>query len=400
MGYSKDAASLISILILLGIPIILAVIYSYISSYIEEKVKNELQKKESLFTANLSSIRHKFMRDLEEITKKMSTLIDLYSNIEIRISNNVIGTRKWLANYITEAKRASDLYNEEYLINKKYPALKASDILKKSNEEKREYLKKLTTLKYQLETYEEYFPFLKEYEEEILNDDIDFSAYDSYEKIDKNYDRRIEYLSKEEYNKLSESEKSQVSLERYLSKRKTNIEIGRLYERYIGYLYEIKGWDVTYHGAIKGFEDLGRDLICRKDGNVEIIQAKCWSQNKMIHEKHIFQLYGTKLLYDINSKNEISKGVFTTTAKVSDFAKYVANELEIEVRESQHLDDGYPMIKCNINGNERIYHLPFDQQYDRIKIDMSAGELYVHTANEAEHLGFRRAKRFLLNSTL
>ena len=54
------------------------------------------------------------------------------------------------------------------------------------------------------------------------------------------------------------------------------------------------------------------------------------------------------------------------------------------------------MIKCNINqgSKERIYHLPFDQQYDRIKIVLSLGECYAPNVAEAERLGFRRAYRF------
>ena len=56
------------------------------------------------------------------------------------------------------------------------------------------------------------------------------------------------------------------------------------------------GWLVTYHGALHGFEDLGRDLICIKDKIVEIVQAKCWSKSKVIHEKHLFQLFLCLLL--------------------------------------------------------------------------------------------------------
>ncbi|HET6202929.1 MAG TPA: hypothetical protein VFI25_09025 [Planctomycetota bacterium] len=55
-----------------------------------------------------------------------------------------------------------------------------------------------------------------------------------------------------------------------------------------------------------------------------------------------------------------------------------------------------PMVKCNVNGStkERIYHLPFDQQYDRTAIGTIPGECYVATVREAERLGFRRAWRF------
>jgi hypothetical protein len=54
------------------------------------------------------------------------------------------------------------------------------------------------------------------------------------------------------------------------------------------------------------------------------------------------------------------------------------------------------MIKCNINQTtgEKIYHLPFDQQYDRTRIIISKGECYASTVSEAESKGFRRAFRF------
>ncbi len=62
---------------------------------------------------------------------------------------------------------------------------------------------------------------------------------------------------------------------------------------------------------------------------------------------------------------------------------------------SQILED-YPMIKCNINRNtgERIYHLPFDQQYDKCIINPAEGEFYAKTVKEAEENGFRRAMRW------
>ncbi|WP_439794691.1 sunset domain-containing protein [Turicimonas muris] len=44
------------------------------------------------------------------------------------------------------------------------------------------------------------------------------------------------------------------------------------------------------------------------------------------------------------------------------------------------------------SGN-KIYHLPFDQQYDKTRID-KPGEYWVKTVKEAEKLGFRRAYRW------
>ena len=55
----------------------------------------------------------------------------------------------------------------------------------------------------------------------------------------------------------------------------------------------------------------------------------------------------------------------------------------------------YPIIKCNVSlrDGEKIYHLPFDQQYDRTLIEYK-DECYVETVAEAEALGFRRAFRW------
>jgi hypothetical protein len=85
--------------------------------------------------------------------------------------------------------------------------------------------------------------------------------------------------------------------------------------------------------------------------------------------------------------------VFTTTVHLSETALLVAEALFVQIK-NLHLDKSYPLIKCNINGKEKIYHLPFDQQYDRIKIKFKDGECYVHTVAEAEKLGFRRAMRY------
>lgn len=42
----------------------------------------------------------------------------------------------------------------------------------------------------------------------------------------------------------------------------------------------------------------------------------------------------------------------------------------------------------------RVYHLPFDQQYDRTVIDPSQGEFYGDCVKSASAKGFRRAFRW------
>ena len=210
------------------------------------------------------------------------------------------------------------------------------------------------------------------------------------------YDTVHEFLSKEEYQKLSTCERNQLALDRYRqSHKRTKWQIGRDYEYYVGYRYRQKGYDVDFFGSYMGFEDLGRDIIAKKGNKVLIIQCKYWSAKKKIHECHINQLYGTMTCYRIEHALDFSsvEGLLITNIELSPMAKKMASYLGINFVE--HFEAGdYPCIKCNIGRNQygeqtKIYHLPFDQQYDVTKIQ-SPGEFYAMTVREAEAAGFRR----------
>lgn len=302
--------------------------------------------------------------------------------------------RLWLAEFIADARKAFDDQLELHLRHKKHPAQKSADLVKEIAREKREIQKQVKFLEYQLRSYEEYFPQLEEYRDLILDERVPLSAGADNLKELEAADPTERFLSREEWEQLPVQDRNQLAFDRYLIRPKSAWEIGRLYERYLGYLREINGWVVTYHGALRGFEDLGRDLICVKDKRVEIVQAKCWSRSKVIHEKHLFQLFGTTIHYRHASPGVPVTAVLATTTSLSDVASEVAKALDIRV-DTILLPPSYPMIKCNINPGtgERIYHLPFDQQYDRTQI-CRPGECCVETVKEAEEHGFRRAWRF------
>lgn len=187
--------------------------------------------------------------------------------------------------------------------------------------------------------------------------------------------------------------RAQRELNKYLSQPLSTDEIGRFYERYIGHLYETEGYDVIYNGAINGYADLGRDLIVKCIDEVLIIQTKCWSKNKWIQEKHIFQLFGTMTHFKLTSEKNgrPTKAVFYTTAKYGDVARDAARVLGVELR-TEELNRSYPMIKCSVSsGGDKFYYLPFDQNYDNIKIDLHRDEYFAKTVKEAVAKGFRRA---------
>ena len=100
------------------------------------------------------------------------------------------------------------------------------------------------------------------------------------------------YITKSEFENLSPCERNQRALDRYWKRDKDPWQIGRDYERYIGHLYELKGYKVEYHGIERVKEDLGRDLICINGNVIEIVQCKYWSSQKGIpvRENHITQL--------------------------------------------------------------------------------------------------------------
>jgi hypothetical protein len=305
-----------------------------------------------------------------------------------------IAGRKWLATCIAEWRQSLDDSREKYLRWKPHPGEKSADVVREVKAEKRALLADLKFLQYQLATYEEYFPFLEEYREAILDERIRLGGdQDNREQLEAADPVQL-LLDVEEYRRLSPVERNELALQRYLARPKNNWEVGRWYERYLGYLYEHAGWHVVYEGAIKGYEDFGRDLICTRGPAVRIVQAKCWSQERVIREKHIFQLFGTTVHYRKTFPGKDVQPIFVTTTALSEAAQDVAAALGVTV-ERRPLRKDYPMIKCNVNPQtgEKIYHLPFDQQYDRVIIGNAAGECFVATATEAEHLGFRRAWR-------
>ena len=135
--------------------------------------------------------------------------------------------------------------------------------------------------------------------------------------------------------------------------------------------------------------------MAERDGTIKVIQCKRWGQHKLIHEKHIFQLFGTMIAAQIENPGKTVTGTFPTTTALSERAREFARVLEIRVEENFPIAD-YPRIKCNIarRTGERIYHLPFDQQYDTTVVETTRGELYAATCGEAEAAGFRRAWRW------
>ena len=282
------------------------------------------------------------------------------------------------------------------IASKKWPAPKAAAEVREIGKKRAEAEQRARTAVYILTYYETLFPWLVQFRDEDIDELLVEQGRDEEEDIQKSrHDPARQWLTEAEYQKLPRVEKFQLALDRYRQKKKFKWELGRDYERYIGHLYEKRGYAVYYQGIVEGLDDLGRDLICTKDNSVEIIQCKFWSKEKQIHEKHIFQLYGTVIAHKIDNPKTSVSACFTTSTTLSERAKQFADELSIRVYENCALEP-YPIIKCNVSRRDgtKIYHLPFDQQYDRTLIENERNECYVETVAKAEQLGFRRAYRW------
>lgn len=388
------------IISIVGVTIAFLWLYSKVRQSIRDEYEHRLQKWIDDENAKLDK---EFAKRTQELEAKKADF-EAYKNNELGVigklkqsfSSDVLSGRRWAASYLSAFYSLRDDLIVKYLETKKRPAMSAAEEIKKFREERRRLFTENKLLRDKVALYQDYFPFLADLDEEIMCNPSD--EFDDAEDIDRTFDRARKYLTAEEYQKLSTTDKNQLALDRYLNGNLSKVQIGRLYEMYLGWLYEKNGYIVTYNGIEQGVEDMGRDLICIKPNETVIVQAKCWSQSKTIHEKHVYQLYGTVCTYKIEHP-EVKKvrAFLYVTNQLSPVARAAAQMLKIKVEENFALDKSFPMIKCNIGrSGEKIYHLPFDQQYNKTQIK-SPGEMYCRTVAEAEANGFRRAKRYFSN---
>lgn len=279
------------------------------------------------------------------------------------------------------------------LEEKERPAMAAASELRKKGKRYAALRREAKHARWLLELYEWNFPWLADLRDEGTLGEY-FASVETEPQVETEDDPVSRWITRDEYASLSSADRNQRALDRYLKSRKASWQVGRDYERFIGYLREQEGCKVSYFGIFEGLDDLGRDLLAEKGDELEVIQCKRWSAHKTIHEKHVFQLFGTVVAARIEHPKKTVTGTFTTSTKLSDRARRFADELEIKVEQEVPLRE-YPRIKCNIGrGGERIYHLPFDQQYDTTIIEPERGERWESNVAEAERAGFRRAWRW------
>lgn len=171
-------------------------------------------------------------------------------------------------------------------------------------------------------------------------------------------------------------------------------KIGKLYERFVGYKYTLKGYTVHYLGLTGKDKLKGIDLRAENDKEILLIQCKCHTHTKIFHSDIIDKLGGAIAAFKKKTQTKKSiRGIFYTSAGVADEAKQEASLLGIEIIENEPYNPHYPQIKCNISlHNEKRYFLPWVPSYDNVIIEPEKGEFFADSVLDAVDVGFKRAK--------
>jgi len=177
----------------------------------------------------------------------------------------------------------------------------------------------------------------------------------------------------------------------YRNKRlnRSSEEVGRRYERQIGCIYEQQGMNVSYNGIYMGMQDDGIDLIIKDKKTHILIQCKNYKEKGQIHSNTVSQLVGDSATYALEHPDiEVHRMLVTSHDNLDDRAREYLKLHNIEHFVKQYSVE-YPLIKCK--KESMIYHLPCNANYDRIKINIKKGDMYLESAQEAIDKGFRVA---------
>jgi len=388
--------------IMFGIPIwIIYSIFTWINNLKKDREKWEyLHAKILDDNQELKKENEILLHDNQKLKYDLKKHLTIYDNAlkDIRAESVLFPS---ITNAMNIVQQVKDEFVSDFYKFKKRPALKTAEAVSKAKKEAREKNKELQEAINRVNLYESLAPWLIEYTELTLDELLKGLKEEKALKKSHNKDEDAValYVSKSEWATLDVDTRNQLALDRYSNpKRKKSLwQVGIDYERYVGFSFERLGYRVKYHGALKGKEDLGIDLICTTDDFTVVVQCKRLSSIKQIpvRENTVAQTYGASNFYAMSEGIEKVGAVIVTSYELSEKAREFANYLGVTFKENMILQT-YPMIKCNISKTtgEKIYHLPMDQQYDNINMSDNKGSFYALTVKEAVSKGFRRAYKW------
>ncbi len=161
----------------------------------------------------------------------------------------------------------------------------------------------------------------------------------------------------------------------------TNLGLNKRYRIYTGYLFERMGWSVDYF--------CGRNLICRKEGRIIVALTESAAT---IDLDNMYSLLGAAMEY---KRDNVSDGVsamcFTSSALISR-VKTLAQKFGIAIREHFYFKN-FPCIRCKADlDGKRVYYVPDDEGYLSVRVNLSEGDKYCWSEEDAQYVGFTRAE--------
>ena len=193
------------------------------------KAEDEIRQK----AEELSQLRQTQAKALAEVELQYKKLLD-----HMRALDKIFQERKiqfpWLASAIADLHALEGERDARILETKKHPAIKVASEVREHSGKRRDAERQFRSMRYRVDYYEKLFPWIIEY----IGDDVPDEAIDlSGSKTEPTDDPVKRWLNDAEYQKLSTTQKNQIALDRWKSSHKSLWEIGRDYERFIGYNY-------------------------------------------------------------------------------------------------------------------------------------------------------------------
>lgn len=139
------------------------------------------------------------------------------------------------------------------------------------------------------------------------------------------------------------------------SEPKSNRQIGLEYEMSVAHEYRLHGYEVDLRGSRLGYDDMGIDLIAKRDERIVLIQCKYWGYGKLIRENIVCQLKGSWDFYLLKNHlpRENVQARIVTNIYLSETAREVADALGI-VYEEGHEKVIVPEIKADIANEDGV----------------------------------------------
>lgn len=158
------------------------------------------------------------------------------------------------------------------------------------------------------------------------------------------------------------------------------------YMRYVGHLFEVKGYNVNYYGIRKGISDSSIDLIVYDEFETIFVKCAYRTKDRAVGERVILGFHEACISWAALhiSHPILEHGVIInmvcTNSELTLKAMQCAYNFDVKRIDKLYLDTNYPLIKClNHPDLGYVYVLPWEDIYDNINTT-----IFLKTTKEAD----------------